>query len=99
MTVLVLLVILYCASLWFARGVEKNIRILTKNYFPLTHYFMKALLSFRQRTAPPQIQNCTPLRTEVAPPYTVSIKIRVICQSEQGSLCSDFLFAASGNDV
>ena len=27
---------------------------------------------------PPQIENC-PLRTEVAPLYTVSIKIRVIC--------------------
>ena len=36
-----------------ARGAGKNIRILTKNYFPLTHYFMKALLFLWQSTAPP----------------------------------------------
>ena len=61
MTILVYWVILYHASFWFAMGVEKNILILTKNYFPLTHYFMKALLSFRQRTAPPKIKNAPPL--------------------------------------
>ena len=67
MTILVYWVILYHASFWFAMGVEKNILILTKNYFPLTHYFMKALLSFRQRTAPlkskmhpPLNRSCTP---------------------------------------
>ena len=28
---------------------------------------------------PPNIENAPPLQTVIAPPYTVSIKIRVIC--------------------
>ena len=67
MTILVYWVILYHASFWFARSVEKNILILTKNYFPLTHYFMKALLSFRQRTAPPKIKNAPPPNRNCTP--------------------------------
>ncbi|MFQ9842859.1 MAG: hypothetical protein ACLRWU_13680, partial [Ruminococcus sp.] len=67
MTILVYWVILYHASFWFAMGVEKNILILTKNYFPLTHYFMKALLSFRQRTAPPKIKNAPPPNRNCTP--------------------------------
>ena len=61
MTISVYLVILYHASFWFARGVEKNILILTKNYFPLTHCFMKALLFLWQRTAPPSELKLHPL--------------------------------------
>ena len=38
MTVLVCSVILYRVSFSFASGVEKNIRILTKNYFHLSHW-------------------------------------------------------------
>ena len=67
MTISVLLVILYRAFFWFARGVEKNIRILTKNYFPLTHYFMKALLFLWQRTAPPKVKNATPSKPLLHP--------------------------------
>ena len=71
MTVLVLLVILYRAFFWFARGVEKNIRILTKKFTLNTLFHEGAPL--------PLAKNCTPLQTVIAPPYTVSIKIRVIC--------------------
>ena len=69
MTILVCLVILYRLSFSFASGVEKNIRILTKNYFHPSHWFTKALLFLWQRTAPPlkskmhppPNRNCTPL--------------------------------------
>ena len=67
MTDSVLSVILYRVSFWFARGVEKNIRILTKNYFPLTHYFMKALRFLWQRTAPPKIKNAPPPNRNCTP--------------------------------
>ncbi len=40
---------------------------------------MKALLFLWQRTAPPLKSKMHPLQTVIAPPYTVSIKIRVIC--------------------
>ena len=41
---------------------------------------MKALLFLWQRTAPPlKSKMHPPLQTVIAPPYTVSIKIRVIC--------------------
>lgn len=67
MTISVYLVILYHASFWFARGVEKNILILTKNYFSLTHCFMKALLFLWQRTAPPKIKNAPPPNRNCTP--------------------------------
>ena len=67
MTVSVLLVILYRAFFWFAMGVEKNIRILTKKLFPLTHYYMKALLFLWQRTAPPKIKNAPPPNRNCTP--------------------------------
>ena len=67
MTVSVLLVILYRAFFWFARGVEKNIRILTKKLFPLTHYSIKALLFLWQRTAPPKIKNAPPPNRNCTP--------------------------------
>ena len=53
MTDSVLPVILYRVSFCFARDVEKKHTHFNKKYFPLTHYFMKALLFLWQRTAPP----------------------------------------------
>ena len=92
MTALVLLVILYRAFFWFARGVEKNIRILTKNYFPLTHYFMKALLFLWQRTAPPKIKNAPPPDRNCTPLNGFLSKLESFAKKEAHPVgCASFL--------
>ena len=72
MTVLVLLVILYRVSFWFARGAGKNMLILTEKLFSLNAMF--------QEGAPlPSAKSCTPSKPKLLPHIIVSIKITVLC--------------------
>ncbi len=60
---------------------------------------MKALLFLWQRTAPIQIEHCPPLQTVIAPPYRVSIKIRVICQSGKQIVRPAFCFGKTKRGI